>query len=156
MKNKCIFCKTNSVTHYSFHEDSKSIKREILICNICQVLFPSVRMESHEVEKYIQNEIYGFKPYTKNDFSAAISKDYYALRSINKPTKLKSKSLDIGAHIGGFVHNMRKLGYEAMGIDIYANAVNYATQMGEDVRELSFTEDYKSISGNKNYSSTHT
>jgi len=109
-------------------------------------------MLEQENISYISNDIYANYNYQPIDFDKSIEKDYYVGRVIKKYYNNGDNSLDIGAHIGGFVHNMKKIGYDACGIDIYKNAVDFAKNMDQKVYESDFTNDLPIIISKNQFS----
>jgi SAM-dependent methyltransferase len=130
IKHTCPFCDDTSISYVTdIQNNGNGEKIEILSCKICGVLFPIKAMSVNESNSFINEEIYVEK-FCQEDLVKHVEKDYFVSNILKKHVNKNSIALDVGSHIGGFVLSLNKIGFNAYGVDICENAVEFSVENG--------------------------
>jgi 2-polyprenyl-3-methyl-5-hydroxy-6-metoxy-1,4-benzoquinol methylase len=151
MIRNCIYCQS-STKRFLSQKNTTQILQKISRCVYCDTIFPEKSMSVEESKNYIHDEVYDINKYNDKLFNDSINKDFFVINKIKKYFREGENALDVGAHIGGFVHNLKKIGYDSYGIDIYKDATDFAKKKGLNIFESQFTEYLPQIIESKSFS----
>lgn len=122
--NTCPWCGNQSENSYLKVKDYFLTQEdfEILKCDQCGLLFTTPQPDPNEIGKYYQSDEYYSHQQNKTGF---IPRVYERVKSVNLKNKasmaisdLKSGNLlDIGCGVGDFLCQVKKLGWNVMGIE---------------------------------------
>lgn len=122
--NTCPWCGNQSENSYLKVKDYFLTQEdfEILKCDQCGLLFTTPQPDPNEIGKYYQSDSYYSHQQNKTGF---IPRVYERVKSVNLKNKasmaisdLKSGNLlDIGCGVGDFLCQVKKLGWNVMGIE---------------------------------------
>ena len=148
----CLFCSIDKLDSFSKQTDRSGQDRHIYSCKNCGVLITSNRTVKEKIVNHLQGDVYKQKKYDRNDFIKDVNKDYFVLQELKTHfTLMTGNALDVGAHIGGFCYNLRGLGFETYGLDIYNDAVKFGVKNGERIYLGDFPNDIPEELLNKKY-----
>jgi perosamine synthetase len=130
--NKCQLCKSDNVYNIPLHKDDVKNLKGIIRCKACGGLCPTHPMTLNGSKNYLHDSVYEYKKFTLEDFQQFVNKDYYVCRLIRSAGK-KGLALDMGAHIGGFIYNLNKIGFIAYGLEALVSAVVFSKKININI-----------------------
>jgi 2-polyprenyl-3-methyl-5-hydroxy-6-metoxy-1,4-benzoquinol methylase len=137
----------HETTYPEHHYPGKFILRR---CDGCGLLFNSPRLDSTELGRLYGRNYYFFLRKYSREFDRIVAM-YQRTIGLLDLSQIEKRSIDIGCGRGYFPAILKKLGWNASGIEISSDAADYArTKFGLDV----FTgtvEQYASSAGAKQF-----
>lgn len=129
----------------------RDMGRDIVICNICGLYYPSPRMNSTGQKLYWEKYDSQFNSEKGSGkfqefINKPVSRGYshivkYITKNLDSIPDDNTLALDIGTFDGAFVYAVNQYGYKGYGLDPVESAVHYARLNGLDVYKGFFPED---------------
>lgn len=142
MQTSCKICGSENTGPYFTDEP------RILQCQKCRVVFLSPEAVNYEPEQYYSEKSHYSRLPAEWEIKRGRENARNVVKFINKYIKPSGKSLlDVGSHIGLFVHEATRAGFTAEGIETNRTAVSWATEHNIPIQNY----DIETFSSNKKY-----
>ncbi len=137
----CTFCDLGGKLYAKNHKLRDGGYQDIYHCKECKSFYPQARKRFTEIPDYLSTQNTNKDEFQSSDKQTEIQKNNYLVRVLQRNIKAKGTALDVGAYIGGFVENLKSIGFTAYGIEPQNNAVSYAQKEGLNVFAGMFPND---------------
>ena len=139
--NGCTFCDLTGDLYAKSHKLRDGGFQDIYQCKVCKSFYPQKRKSFHEIPDYLSTQNTNKDEFLSSDKQIEVQKNNYVIRAVKDNIKAKGAALDVGAYIGGFVDNLKSIGFDAYGIEPQNNAVSYAQKEGLNIFSGMFPDD---------------
>lgn len=139
--NGCTFCELDGELYAKNHRLRNGEFNDIYQCKECRSFYPKKRKSFKEIPDYLSTQDTNKAEFNSSDKQTELQKNNYVIRMLNDHIKVKGTALDVGAYIGGFVDNLKSIGFCAYGIEPQNNAISYAQKEGLNVFPGMFPDD---------------
>jgi len=139
--NGCTFCDLAGELYAKSHKLRNGGFQDIYQCKECKSFYPQKRKSFNEIPNYLSTQNTNKDEFRSLDKHREVQKNNYVIRALKHHIKAKGTALDVGAYIGGFVDNLKSIGFDAYGIEPQNNAVSYAQKEGLNVFSGMFPDD---------------
>lgn len=139
--NGCTFCDLDGELYVKNHKLRNGGFQDIYQCKECKSLYPQKRKSFKQILIYLSTQNTNKDEFQIKDKQIEVKKNSYVIRMLKRHIKVNGTALDVGAYIGGFVDNLKSIGFDAYGIEPQKKAVFYAQKEGLNVFFGMFPDD---------------
>lgn len=139
--NGCTFCELGGELYAKNHKLRNGGFQDIYRCKVCKSFYPQKRKSFKEIPDYLSTQNTNKDEFQSSDQRREVQKNNYVIRMLKRHIKARGTALDVGAYSGGFVDNLKSIGFSAYGIEPQNNAVSYAQKEGLNVFSGMFPDD---------------
>ncbi len=138
--NGCTFCDLEGELYAKNHKLRNAGSQDIYQCKKCKSFYPQKRKSFDEIPEYLSNQNTNKEEFRSSDQRSEVNKNNYVIKVLKRVINVRGKALDVGAYTGGFVDNLKSIGFSAYGIEPQNNAVSYAQKEGLNVFSGTFPD----------------